>query len=347
MKFEKKLVEKLDRCYAVNVIDINNEKYGFYATEGHGECFAYDCESFTKRAQVWEQPGGTMSMVPIPDKPGEFLAIQKFFRLYQWEEACLVWVKLDKNGKFQVKKMFTLPYLHRFDIVKRSGVNWLLCCTLAAHRDSKEDWTTPGSVYAGILPENPEEEIKLQCLKGDCFQNHGYTRVWKDDYSYGLITCQQGVFSFIPPKTVDGSWEIKKILNKAVSDVDVIDLDGDGNLEMAVIEQFHGRYFRIYKYIDGVWEKVYEHPEVTEFYHVVKAGTLCGEPVFLGGCRRGKQQLFAVSYRKDLKKYEMTVIDEKIGPSNVCIYNSIKGDKILVAGREIGQALVYEVSKDK
>ncbi len=62
-----------------------------------------------------------------------------------------------------------------------------------------------------------------------------------------------------------------------ISDIAAIDIDGDGELEYATIEPFHGSYFRVYKLIDGASRQVYEHPEVSEFYHVVVGTTLAGQ----------------------------------------------------------------------
>ena len=76
MHFTKRILEEQDHCYAVEVMQVQGEPYVFYAAENRGGCFAWDCETLSKRLSVWEQPGGTMSIVEIPGKPGEFLAVQ-------------------------------------------------------------------------------------------------------------------------------------------------------------------------------------------------------------------------------------------------------------------------------
>ena len=343
MKYTKKLLAELDHVYAVNVMQADGEPWAFFAAENHGPCIAVDCASHARTRTVWQEPGGTMSMVEIPGKPGEFLAVQKFFRLYDWEEACLVWVKPDAEGGYQVKELFTLPYLHRFDLLKRDGRTFLVVCSLAAHKAERDDWTYPGSVYAALLPDDWDQNIELQEIRDGCFQNHGYAHLCGDEFDTGLFTCEQGVFQLIPPASDSGSWTIEQLMDCAVSDADVIDLDGDGELEIATIERFHGCYFRIYKKIDGVFTQVYQHPEVTEFYHVVKAGTLAGHPCFVGGCRRGKQQLFVVYWDKNTETFITETVDEGVGPSNACIYNGPDGDVIYAADREAAQAAVYFV----
>lgn len=344
MHFTKRILEEQDHCYAVEVMQAAGEPYVFYAAENHGSCFAWDCKTLQNRLSVWEQPGGTMSIVEIPGKAGEFLAVQKFFRLYDWEEACLVWVKPQPDGSFAVRELFTLPYLHRFDLLTRDGKIWLIACTLAAHKQTREDWSCPGAVYAAELPQNWDTPIDLTKLQDGFFQNHGYCRIHRDGYEAGLVTCQQGVFLFTPPSGSDG-WQIQQLMTQPTSDAALIDLDGDGAEEIATIEPFHGNYFRIYHRNGNDWVMVYEHPEVTDFYHVVKAGTLCGKNVFLGGCRRGKQQLFLVSWNAAANAPEMVVIDEGVGPSNALIYNGPDGDWVFSANREKAQAAAYHVEE--
>ena len=131
-----------------------------------------------------------------------------------------------------------------------------------------------------------------------------------------------------------------------ISDISAIDIDGDGELEFATIEAFHGEYFRIYKKIDGVFKKVFEHPEVTEFYHVVVGTTLAGEPVFIGGCRRGKQQLFYVRATQTTPlELEAVVIEEGVGPSNAYVLHEKERDVLVSANREKAEAALYFVTK--
>ena len=116
--------------------------------------------------------------------------------------------------------------------------------------------------------------------------------------------------------------------------------------EFATIEAFHGEYFRIYKKIDGVFKKVFEHPEITEFYHVVVGTTLAGDPVFIGGCRRGKQQLFYVRATQTTPlELEAVVIEEGVGPSNAYVLHEKERDVLVSANREKAEAALYFVTK--
>lgn len=340
-EFEKRTLADMNRCYAVTTMDFDGKPYALYATEGEGSCIAYDCTDFEDKKIIWEGPGGTMSIAPIPARANEFLAVQKFFRLFDWEEAEIVWTKMEPDGSFTTKTLLRLPYIHRFDILKSNGLNYLVACTLASHKETREDWSLPGSLYVAKLPENLDEPIQLQTLREDLFKNHGFQRTEIDGHDAALITCENGVFLVTPPQKSGDEWNMEQIMNLPTSDAALIDIDGDGELEIAAIQKFHGSFYRIYKKIDGQYQMIFEHPEVSEFYHVVNSGTLAGRPVFIGGCRRGRQQLFIVSWNEGNKSFDVTTVDESTGPSNACIYNMPDKDLLICANREIGQAAVY------
>ena len=345
MKIIKKDLTEMERCYAVAIMNINEKPNAFFATEGKGKCIALDCETLSDEKVIWNEPGGTMNIVPLPDSE-DFLAIQKFFRLYDHEEAELVWARSNSDGSYRIRTLFNMPYIHRFDIIKAGDINYLICCTLADHKATREDWSYPGKVYGGILPKDLNGTIHLEVLMDDMIQNHGFSKVeWKGRQA-ALITSASGAFIVTPPEAKDSEWNIEKIMGQSISDAAMIDIDGDGEMEIATIEPFHGNYYRIYKKINNQYQMIYEHEETTEFYHVVKSGIICGRPVFVGGCRRGKQQLFLVKtnlYAKD--KLETVLIDEGVGPSNATVANLADGDYIFSANREAALATVYKIEE--
>lgn len=349
MNIEKKVLADMDRCYSVAQMELKGEPGVYFASEGKGgSCVAFPLRDLTEKTTVWEQPGGTMGMVPIPGKPEEFLAGQKFFRLYQWEEAQIVWVRPQEDGTFQCVPILQLPYLHRFDILVRGGRSYLIACTLAAHKETREDWRCPGAVYTAPLPETPEEPLALSIQLGGLYQNHGYQRGRWKDAQVGFVSGEQGVFVLTPPEDENTRWQVEKIMDRPVSDIALTDIDGDGQLELATIEPFHGKYFRVYRPKDGGWEMIYQHPEISEFYHVATSGSIGGKPVFLGGCRREKQQLFYLSWEQYPQGHlELTVVDEGVGPSNAIIVNLPGEDLIFSANREVAQAVVYRLQGSK
>ena len=342
MKIEKQSLTKMDRCYAANSLCIHGKKHVMLASEGEGPCIVWEAPNYDKSHAIWEKPGGTMSIVPIKGTDGEFLAVQKFFRMYDWEEAKIVHVKPLENQKHEVKDLLLLPYVHRFDLLTVHGKHYFIGCTLATKKKDKDDWSNPGKIWVGEF--DGKAIINVKILKEGLTKNHGYSRLSLNGQDVGLVTAEEGAFVVTPPAQPGQEWKVEQIMDWPISDIAAIDIDGDGELEFATIEDFHGCYFRIYKKINGSFTKVFEHPEVTEFYHVVVAAKLAGKPVFIGGCRRGKQQLFYVQTTSQHPlKLEATLIEEGVGPSNVHVVNEEKRDIIVSANRETAEAALYFV----
>ena len=344
MKIEKQFLTEMNRCYSTNHLVVDGQTRILLATEGEGPCRAWTGPDYRNAHNVWDMPGGTMSIVPIPGTNGEFLAVQKFFKMFQWEEAKVVHVKPLPAGGYEVTDILHLPYIHRFDLLTVGGRHYFIGCTLATTKAAKDDWSNPGKIWVGEY--TGPGPLQVRALKEGLTQNHGYDRLVRNGQMIGLVTSREGAFEVTPPQTPDGEWTVEQFMDWPISDISTVDIDGDGELEYATIEPFHGEHFRIYKKIDGKFQRIFEHPEVSEFYHVVVGATLAGTPVFIGGCRRGKQQLFYVKASgKSPLKLEAVVIEEGVGPSNVHVVNEAGRDIIVSANREKAEAALYFVTR--
>ncbi len=346
MKFEKKVLDELDHCYAVGSTWFDGERWLLFAAENDGPCYAYE-EKTGRRVTVWEHPGGTMSMIPLEGTNGEFLAVQGFRSGFMAQNTSLAWVVPQKDGPWKVKTVLKHPFIHRFDIFHLNGVNYVLICTLATSKKDKDDWSDPGKLWVGTLPEDLENgEIQLEILEEGMLKNHGYCRVEWEGKVAGLTTCAGGLFLVIPPQEKGASWTVEKLIDRPISDVAAVDIDGDGQLELATIEPFHGNEFVINKKGENGYEIVYRYPNVMNFGHVVWGGTLAGEPCFIGGNRRENKELFLVRGVKAEKPcFTTEMIDVGQGPSNIAVIHEDGLDRILAANREIAQAAIYDVTK--
>lgn len=350
MKIIKQQLARMENCYAANSIIVDGQRRILVATEGEGACTAWFGQDYAQSENVWDGPGGTMSIVPIPGTNGEFLAVQKFFRMFQWEEAKLVHVKPLPSG-YVVTEILRLPYIHRFDLLSVGDRHYVIACTLATSKESKDDWSNPGKIWVGEY--TGAHALDLKVLKQGITKNHGYSRLTQQGVMTGLVSGEEGAFEITPPQTPDADWGIRQFMDWPISDIAAIDIDGDGELEFATIEPFHGEYFRVYKKINGTFTKIYEHPEVSEFYHVVVGAHLAGVPVFIGGCRRGKQQLFYVrasqaqnqtQHKNQTLSLSAVLIEEGVGPSNAYVLNESHRDIIVAANRESDEAAIYFVT---
>lgn len=341
MKIEKKVLTKLDYCYATSSTVIDGDTKILFATEGQGAAYIYSGPDF-KQSTIWEEPGGTMSMVQVPGKNGDFLAVQNFFPGFDSAEATIIWAHPLPDDKWEVKTILKLPYVHRFDILTANGVNYFIGCTLCTSKTDMDDWSDPGKIYVGEVPEDLNEPIRLEIIKEGMLKNHGYSRVtWKGKMA-SMVTCEEGVFAVMPPQEKGSDWSIETIMERPTSDVAVCDLDGDGVDELITIEPFHGNQFIISHKTENGYEKVYEYPEPMEFGHVVWAGKLRGIPTVIGGQRREQKDLFYIQYKDG--KYVKTTIENDIGPSNIAVVNEKDRDIIISANREIGEAVLYIVT---
>jgi len=344
MEFIKRHLAELSSWYAVAYVGQPEESGAFvFAPDAYGPCFSFDCKAFD-RETIWEAPGGTMSIVPIPgDKHGSFLAIQRFNPGFDAANAEIVYVYRTGND-WIVRTLLKLPYVHRFDILERAGIRYLLCCTLCTKKSAADDWSSPGKIYAARLPDafdKIESPISLSVIADGMYRNHGYCRRMKDGFDTAVTSCDQGVFEILPPEKESGNWSITKIFDRAASDVAFCDIDGDGEEEMATIEPFHGDIFVIYHRDAAGYRPIYEHPTKLPFCHVLWGGKLRNRPVFLVGNRGERKGLYLV--RNDAGIFLEETIEEGSGPSNIVVLTGTSEDLIAVANHEVGEAAVFVV----
>ena len=130
-----------------------------------------------------------------------------------------------------------------------------------------------------------------------------------------------------------------------VSDIAALDIDGDGENEIASILPFHGNEYTIWKKTPQGYQAVYTYPVPEDFFHTVVGAELGGEKVFIGGARKLAMQLFVVHYDARTQSYAAQLLDENVGPSNAAVLNLPGRDLLLSANRQIGQAALYTVQK--
>lgn len=349
MKFEKKVISNLTKCYSIAPLHYNGKDHMLVAAEKVDRCILFDLDG-NEEDTVWTEPGGVMTMVQVPGTNGQFLSTHKFYSPNDSKEAKIVIVTPIEKGNWEVRTLVDLPHVHRFDILERNGVRYIIACALKSGHEFKEDWSMPGKVYVAVLPEdlskfNEDNQLELKVIKDNMLKNHGYYRVMEDGVMTSVVSADQGVFQFIPPETPEGEWEIKQLLDTPASDAVLVDLDEDGEKELAVLAPFHGEFISIYKKKDGKFEKVYDYDKSADFTHAIYGGMLCGKPAIVIGHRKGDRDLIVFTYNKETKSYGYEIIDHDCGPANVCVYNKDGKDVILSTNREIDEVALY-ISKD-
>jgi hypothetical protein len=347
MKVTKKVIDHLNKCYSIAPLTYQGKEHFLVAAEKTDPCYLFDTDG-NKEDVVWTQPGGVMSMAQVPGSDGCFLSTHKFYSPNDSKEAKIVIVTPKAKGDWEVRTLVEIPHVHRFDIVSRNGVNYLIACALKSGHEFKNDWSMPGKVYAAVLPDdlsefNDENQLELTVIKDNMLKNHGYYRVEDEGVTTCIISADCGVFQFVPPESADGDWEIKTLITDAASDAVLIDLDGDGEKELAVLAPFHGEFIRIYKKIDGKFKQVYQYEEPADFTHAIYGGMLCGKPAVVIGHRQGKRNLIAFTYDPESASYKSEILDEDCGSANVYHYVKDGKDIIIAANREIDEIAMYTI----
>jgi hypothetical protein len=335
--FTKKDMTKIKDCYAVCAITACGRPYYIYAADCDGPCCVIDAQTGNVTT-IWESPGGTMSIVPLPERDGEFLISQRFLPGFTARAARIMRVTFD-GAAWRTALWMDLPYIHRFDILKSGGGYYFLGCVLSSTTKEQADFDFPGNLVAAPLDTNFSPPLKLEVIAGGMTRNHGY---WRSRDAQGAYTaCDEGIFYVLPPNTDIGTWRVEKIFNRPTSDIALCDIDGDGEDEMAAIHPFHGDSFVVYKKNSGKWQELYRYPDPMEFVHAVWGGKLGGKAVFLGGCRAINKELFAL-YWNDGRMVKQ-ILERGGGPANLAVEHTHEGDKILVANHGAGLASVFTV----
>ena len=344
MKVNKKVISNLEKCYSIAPLYYQGKEHILVAAEKQDPCYMFDLDG-NKEDTLWEQPGGVMSMVQVPGSDGVFLATHKFYSPNDSAEAKIVVVSSDEECGWRVRTLVCLPHVHRFDVVSRNGVNYLIACALKSGHQHKDDWSMPGKVYAAVLPENLDEfdeghQLGLTVIKDNMLKNHGYYRMNGEGMDVCLISCEEGVFRFTPPESPDQSWKIECLLEEPASDAVLIDLDNDGEKELAMISPFHGNSICIYKKTENGYQKVYSY-DTAEFAHAIYGGSVMEQPTVIIGHRKGTRDLLAFTYNAEKQSYQANVIDKDCGSANVYKYTHHGKEILISANRETNEIAMY------
>lgn len=349
MTVTKKIIGSLNKCYSIAPLHYRNQDWFLVAAEKQDPCYLFDLDG-NPVEKIWDGPGGVMSMVQIPGTDGQFLATFEFYSPNDSKEARIVLVSPEENGQWSTRTLARLPHVHRFDLLKSGNSLYLIACTLKSDHQFKDDWSCPGKVYAAEFPRDLSEideahPLKLTVLKDNMLKNHGYCRSTEGGDDTAVISCNTGVYQFVPPKFSDGQWEIRTLSILPTSDAAFVDFEGNGNKALCTLSPFHGDQVSIYRRNGAACEKLYDYPEKAEFSHAICGCTLCGQPAFVFGHRKGKRRLVAVTWNKIREAFEETVLDTDCGPANVCHYVHEGKDIIIAANREINEIAMYTITE--
>lgn len=334
MKFSKIFSDHLDHCYAIMRLQALERDFIVVASEENQPCYAYDLDNNFERIMVWNDIGGTMTLVPIPGTLN-FLATQRFYPGFNSLHCRIVKETFNGHGWDQ-RVVGEYPYIHRFDIIPKTnnGEYWYIGCSIANSKKYTDDWSDPGKVWVGVYQDKQNQIQDLRALPIRITKNHGYHRM----EGYSLITGAEGIFRLDYP-TKQEDWKLTQLAQNETSDIAATDINNDGQLEYLAIEGFHGSHLRVY---DTNFKTISVSSEATPFGHAIWGGKIKNHNCFLFGWRAGKQGLELI---RDTQ-LSATLIGDHLGPSNVTVYEKNEHQYLLSANREANEVAIYQIDDE-
>ena len=132
MRAEKKVIDSLNKCYAVAEFDFDGKRHLITAAEKTDPCYIYDLQG-NKEGTLWDGPGGVMTLCQYPladDSDPVLMATYKFYSPNDSAEAKIVYYTRE-NGQWLCHVLCDLPFVHRFGVVERGGI--VMCAGCGAY----------------------------------------------------------------------------------------------------------------------------------------------------------------------------------------------------------------------
>lgn len=344
MKLTLEHSHPLEKCYALTSLQYQGRDRLVVAAEKHNQCLLFDTLG-NLVSTIWEGPGGTMSLVPVPGKDGWFLATQEMYSPNDSEQAKIVLVRPGDTGNWTITTIAEIPFAHRFDILRTTHGDYLVICTIKSGHDHKDDWSHPGKVLSYKLPEDwawvdEKSPISFSVIADGLYHNHGYWKGEKDGEEFCVVGSDNGVFKVEPPLSPNGSWTVTQLLDEPTSDIAFVDFDGDGKDEMITLSPFHGDTIKIYSFKDKQYRLCYTYPHSVPFVHSLWAGHLDGKPYAIIGHRQGDRDILAFSYDGG---YQVETLLTDVGSTNILQYDREGKHYLLSANREVNTIAFYRI----
>lgn len=344
MKFLKKDLLEMERCYTVAPINIDNKNGFAFASDGeNGKGIAFLGDNFKEKEILWDNAGGCMSIKQIPDKQNEFLAIQEFYLKKSPSLSKIVWLK-KINNTWTRKDLIHFPFIHRMDIVEIEKVKFVIFATISHFKKNKEDWELPGAVYAFELPSDYSGnfDINPKLVFEGLYKNHGY---FNNGLGQLYFSGVQGVIKLNLTDSHIENWETATIYNKPTSDVILYDLDKDGEEELVKIDDFHGNTVRILKRDkQNKYEEQFSYSNGAEIIHGLSVIEIEEVPTLVVSVRKGSAELITIQYKNG--EYIKEIVDSGFGPINVATANFNNEIYIGVAHHTTNKATVYKLDEN-
>lgn len=336
----KEILAQLPMGYCITLAQFGGRRYCITASEARdGKVLLIDVES-GRVQEITGLAGGIMSILPVPEEPAAFLAIQRFYPVFDSREAEVVCCRLESlEGDVlpaTVETVVRLPYVHRIALAGKQGERKLVAATLCRWKDFVEDWSRDGQVWEYTL-DNGLHAVDQRLLLEGIHKNHGMF-TWEAGHRI-LIAGEEGVWAL----RQDGIAE--KFCDEAVGDLCMYDVDGDGVEEMVCITPFHGNTLKVLKPAAGGWQCLDTAP--LKFGHAVWCGPCGGSPVVLSCSRGGDRctRLYRPGTAMDSSFALVAMdVDKDVGAANIAVEPRENGIVLYAANHGCGETARYEIT---
>lgn len=266
------------------------------------------------------------------------IAIQNFFLKENPSKAKVVITKRNDDGTWKSRDLFNLPLVHRIGIIKDDDKAFLIACTIAQSKETKDDWSKPGEIWYCELPQD-DSAVELKLLKSNLFHNHGFYQYRENGTDVIYVGTSNGCFKLYRENK---EFKLEKILSGAIGEIAVCDIDNDGLLELMTIEPFHGDSIKIYHLINGCYQEVWRYSSKVDFAHALIGGMINNSNCFIAGVRKENAEIFIVTIQNG--EYHVDLFDEHVGSANLSLVNHHGQTYISSANHSTNECALYKIS---
>ncbi|MAG13824.1 MAG: hypothetical protein CMN78_04435 [Spirochaetales bacterium] len=341
MKFHKHKLADSDKGYSITSMRLLGADRIIAASEGRGPAVVFSSPEYSSRT-VATEPGGCMGFAPLPDREDALLMITEFYPIFKSEKAGIHVYEAESgfDAPWKGRRIIDLPFVHRIAVVKGAGISYLVAATICGGKEYQDDWSKPGAVYVSEVPAVVEGGWSTEPILDGIHKNHGMSVSLIGGEECIYVTGTEGLFALIKPKTSGDEWRVEQMLDHEISEIFFADLDGDGELEMAAIEPFHGDTLSVYKQQGGDWTRIFSSE--LSFGHGLWAGIFSDEVVIFVGNRAGTKDLscFRIAETEPLAVEELTV-DGGSGTTNVDVIHTGASQALITSNAVHGEYAMY------
>ncbi len=339
---KKILINDMPGLYAVATVILDGEPYYAAASEQRNGLVAVVSCATDEVHWIEGGKGGVMGLMNSV-KENRLLSIEEFYPGFDAAHSKIVEITLEKkDGRWQAasrKELAEVPYLHRLALIRESDGWYLAAGKLTTGKDFTDDWSRGGTLE--MLAFDGEQVTGRETVHEGLFKHHAMLTERREEGDILYFGGTEGTFA---ATRENGAWKIRQLLDAPTSEIVYEDLDGDGERELAIVEEFHGDKLVIFKkWGDGDFERALEYP--LKLGHVLWGGTFAGQMSLVSGSREGSRELTIRTFTPDaeggIALAQETTVEEGGGPSQVSVRDLGEGGEILVSEYALGQLAKY------